>query len=134
MAYINAEQVSQIRKALKANFPGFKFSVRKDRNSSVDVTVLSGPVSFDDALTVQKSYYDPEKVGTKRDYVDVNPYHCNEDNYGKDATLLNQMLEVIKTGSDRKYFDESDAMTDYFHVAFYYSLKIGTYDKPYEVK
>jgi hypothetical protein len=29
------------------------------------------------------------------------------------------------------YFDESDAMTDYFHTAFYTHLSIGKWDQDY---
>ena len=34
--------------------------------------------------------------------------------------------------ASRKYFDHSDAMTDYFHTAFYTHLNIGQWDKDYE--
>ena len=30
-------------------------------------------------------------------------------------------------------FDKSDPMTDYFHVGYYISVRIGSYDKPYEL-
>ena len=30
-------------------------------------------------------------------------------------------------------FDKSDPMTDYFHVGYYISVNIGSYDKPYEL-
>ena len=31
-------------------------------------------------------------------------------------------------------FDDSDAMTDYFHTNFYLTLAIGSYRKPYKVE
>ena len=40
---------------------------------------------------------------------------------------------IIKTGSDRKWFDKSDSMTDYFHVAFYIHLYVGHHEKGYEM-
>ena len=48
MAYINAKDVQAIRKELKENFKDFKFSITKSHSSSVNVTILSGPVDFSD--------------------------------------------------------------------------------------
>jgi len=29
------------------------------------------------------------------------------------------------------FFDESDAMTDYFHLSHYTDINVGTWNKPY---
>ena len=47
------------------------------------------------------------------------------------------MVDIIKTapvsvGGDA-WFDKSDAMTDYFHTAYYFHLNIGRWDKPYQL-
>jgi hypothetical protein len=38
------------------------------------------------------------------------------------------MFEVMKS---QNWYDESDITTDYFHTAYYLSLSIGKWDKPY---
>jgi hypothetical protein len=128
MAYINKDDVAQIRNELKAAFPKFKFGVRKDNGLAVDVTIKSGPANFDSLFTHGKGYSQ------------INQYHLG--NYGEHAEFLRKVLDIIKTAPSRGegfnkgrgWFDESDAMTDYFHCAYYIHLNIGSWNKPYEVK
>ena len=127
MAYINAKEVAAIRVELKAEFPEFKFSVRKGYNgSSVDVTVISGPVDFAEVFN--------DEYSNSRKYAQINHYHLY--NYGKYEAFFAKVLEIIKCAPARAggkaFFDKSDAMTDYFHVAYYMSINVGAWDKPYE--
>jgi hypothetical protein len=133
MAYINAEQVKAIRLALKKEFPEFKFSVTKRHHSEVDVRLMSGP-SFDK----QKLWHRGEEVVVDLNNMDtwstINHYHTHW--YGKYEEFFNKIIEIIKTapfkaGVGDLWFDESDSMTDYFHTAYYMSIGIGKWDKPY---
>jgi hypothetical protein len=122
MAYISAQDVKAIREELKAEFPKFKFGVRKGSGSlSVDVTVKSGTADFSDIFT----------HGTG--YAQINQYHLG--NYGDHQTVLAKINEIMHNAPGRAggkvFFDESDAMTDYFHTAFYTHLQIGSWDQPY---
>ncbi|CAB4241639.1 hypothetical protein UFOVP71_177 [uncultured Caudovirales phage] len=125
MAYISAQDVKAIREELKAEFPKFKFGVRKGSGSlSVDVTIKSGTSDFSDIFTHGQGY------------AQINQYHLG--NYGDHQTVLSKINEIMhnapgRVDPSRKYFDESDAMTDYFHTAFYTHLQIGAWDKPYTV-
>ena len=122
MAYITAEDVKAIREELKAAFPKWKFSVRKGSGSlSVDVNILKGTAAFEG-----------------KDYAQVNQYwidsHWQDED---DRAVLNKINEIMhnapgRKNADRKFFDHSDAMTDYFHTAFYTHLSIGQWDKRYE--
>ncbi len=120
MAYISADDVKAIRTELKQAFPTWKFAVRKGSGSlSVDVTILQGTARFDGNTNTQ-----------------VNPYwieqHWKDE---EDRAVLTKINEIMHNAPGRAggrvYFDESDAMTDYFHTAFYTHLSIGTWDKPY---
>ena len=122
MAYISANEVAAIRKELKAQFPKFRFGVRKGSGSlSVDVTVKSGPTDFSDIF---------HNVG----HGQINHHWlCN---YGKHQAFFEQIMRIIKiapstVAGGRRWFDESDAMTDYFHTAFYIHLNVGEWNKPY---
>jgi hypothetical protein len=123
MAYISAQDVAAIRTELKQAFPGWKFGVRKGAGSlSVDVTVLQGDVDFSENL--------------QNGYAQVNQYWIND--HWKDAgarEALNKINEIMHNAPGRaggqKFFDESDAMTDYFHTAFYTHLSIGAWNKNY---
>jgi len=122
MAYISANEVAAIRKELKAQFPEFRFGVRKGSGSlSVDVTVKSGPTDFSDIF---------HNVG----YGQINHHWlCN---YGKHQAFFEQIMRIVKIApgtvpGGRRWFDESDAMTDYFHTAFYIHLSVGSWNQPY---
>jgi len=121
MAYIRTDEVAAIRGQLKAKFPQLKFSVRKQHHSSVIVTIKSGTVDFSELLD-------------EHGYAQTNQYWLSR--MGKHQALFEKIYEVIKTApasvpGGRAWFDESDSMTDYFHTAFYMSVNIGSYDRPY---
>ena len=124
MAYINAEDVKAIRKELKEAFPKFKFGVRKTSTGGrVDVTVKQGPTDFSDICRGDT-------------YAQINPYHTGM--YGEHSKFFEQVIEIIKTAPMRGngynkegWYDRSDAMTDYFDTAYYMSLNVGSYNKPY---
>ena len=119
MAYINKDQVKQIRESLKKEFPEIKFSVRKENYSSVHVTILKSPYNFSDLPN-----YRPDSSTS------VNHFRVPDCVHRR---LFEKILMIIKTGSDRKWFDKSDSMTDYFHVAFYIHLYVGHWEKGYEM-
>lgn len=108
MAYINAQETAQIRNALKVAFPTIKFSVRKEHSMSLHVTVLKGDLDLIDGQ--------------------INQYYLERTAHPE---FWEKVLEIIKTGSDRKWFDESDSQSDYFHTAFYIHLRVGDWKKPY---
>jgi len=125
MAFLNSNDVAQIRKELKEAFPKFKFGVRKGSGSlSVDVTIKSGPADF----------VDPHGRG----YIQVNQYHLG--NYGPHEQFLRKIVDIIKTAPSRGegfhkgdvWYDRSDAMTDYFDVSYYFHINIGAWNKPYQ--
>ena len=126
MAYINAEEVKSIREALKAKYPNFKFSVRKGAGgSSVDVTIQEGPTSFNDLFT--------DAYSQAKKYVQINPYWTS--NYGEHAGFFDELVKIIKTApaqaGGKAWYNNSDAMTDYFDTAFYTHLNIGAWNKNY---
>jgi hypothetical protein len=120
MAYISKEDVQAIRQELKQQFPKWKFSVRKGAGSlSVDVNILQGTASFEG-----------------KDYAQVNQYwikdHWKDEDDCQVLTTINEIMHNAPgRAGGRVYFDESDAMTDYFHTAFYTHLSIGQWDKRY---
>ena len=121
MAYISKEDVAAIRQELKQQFPKWKFAVRKGSGSlSVDVNILQGTAAFEG-----------------KDYAQVNQYWIGEHWKDEDdKQVLEKINEIMHNAPGRAggrvYFDESDAMTDYFHTAFYTHLSIGQWDKKYQ--
>jgi hypothetical protein len=130
MAYITADDVKAIRNELKVAFPKWKFSARKGSGSlSVDVTILKGTVDFSEGF---------KDSWNNRRHCQVNQYWIDSNWTSAEAReALNRINEIMhnapgRANADRKFFDHSDAMTDYFHTAFYTHLSIGEWDKDYE--
>jgi hypothetical protein len=121
MAYIRAEEVKAIRDELKLAYPKFKFGVRKNAyGSTVQVTIKQGPADFSD-------------ICDDSGYKQINHYHLG--NYGHHQKFFEDIEKIIKTApvkaGGREWYDESDAMTDYFNTAYYFDISIGNYDQPY---
>jgi hypothetical protein len=128
MAYISAEDVKAIRTELKQEFPKFKFAVRKGSGSlSVDVVIKQATFAFEEQFT--------NSMGKR--YAQVNQYWIN-DHFSDDMEreFISRVNEIMHNAPGRAggrvYFDESDAMTDYFHTAFYTHLSIGEWDSEYK--
>jgi hypothetical protein len=125
MAYISAQDVKAIRAELKEKFPKWKFSVRKGSGSlSVDVNIMQGTESFDDQFS------------NGRRYAQVNQYwiadHFKDSSERQAIEMINEIMHNAPgRAGGKQYFDESDAMTDYFHTAFYTHLSIGKWDQDY---
>ena len=114
MAYINSQQVKQIRKSLKKEFPEIKFSVRKENKTSVHVSILKSPYDFSDLPNYRPDYY-----------TSVNRFRVPDCTHRK---LLEKILEIVRTESERVWFDKSDSMTDYSYTAFYIHLYVGHWE------
>jgi hypothetical protein len=134
MAYISATEVKAIREQLKTRFPEFKFGARKGAGSlSVDVTIKQGPVDF---IGNYNETIDSRPGGLRGGspadrYLQVNQFWFQDHFTGRAQAVIAEVLRIIKTAPDRKWYDNSDAMTDYFDTAFYIHLSIGEWNKPY---
>jgi hypothetical protein len=126
MAHISAAEVQAIRTELKANFPKWRFGVRKSTSGlSVTVTIKQGTLSFERQF----------KQGKK--HVQVNPYWIQD--HFQDAAerqVIEQINEIMHNAPGRAggrvYFDNSDIQSDYFSTAFYTHLQIGDWDRDYQ--
>lgn len=130
MAYITTEEVREIRNALKEKFgkQGLKFSVKNAHKMEVIVSIKSGKTDFSDI------WADKKEGDYGFGYAQINQYHLHH--YPKHEKLFGEIIDIIKTApakakNGREWFDESDAMTDYFNVCYYFSLNVGSWDKPY---
>ncbi|MDX1532591.1 MAG: LPD29 domain-containing protein [Nitrosopumilaceae archaeon] len=109
MAYIDKETVKKIRTAVKKAYPEIKFSIRTHNHSKIYVTIMKSPY-FEDCEHHWMMQY-------------------SNDLTGKPKEIVETIDNIIRT--EGNYFDESDAMTDYFHTAFYYDIGVGKWDNPH---
>ena len=140
MAYISANDVAAIRAELKQAFPGWKFAVRKGSGSlSVDVSILQGTVDFIEDYCAKGVDEREAGYARKNRNIQINQYWI-KDHWGhapKACAALVKINEIMHNAAGRaggkKFYDNSDAMTDYFDTAFYTHLSIGQWNKPYTV-
>ena len=137
MAYISTEEVKAVRVALKERFKNkLKFSVRREHYSSLNVSIVSGEINFFDGSLNRKDKYHPDAVGHVFDgHEQINEYY--PEYYGKHEMLIAEIINIMKTApanvkGGRAWYDNSDAMVDYFDTAYYTHLNIGKWNKPYE--
>jgi hypothetical protein len=127
MAYIGADSVKAIRNALKAEFPEIKFSVTLDNHSSVNVSIMESPYNLINEHTCDES-------DIKFGYTNINHYYT--DRYPH-QNLYQRIWDIVKIApfnagtEDEPWYDRSDIMTDYFDVSYYFTLRVGKWNKAY---
>ena len=136
MAYISTDDVKHIRNTLKTELPQYKFSVVRDHTSSVTIALMKGP-AFKDYEYFDR-YTHETKIGTlNKDHHQINQYHL-EDFYGKEnAKVLDKIHSIALTAPAKNggkvWYNNSDAMIDYFDTAYYVHIEVGKWNKQYEV-
>lgn len=115
MAYVDQDLKKQLVSAVKAELKKVlgddtlkvTFSVRN--NSEIVATISEGTIDF----------------GTE--YQQVNHYYIDSHYAGK----AQDALMAIKRGLSSQHWDKSDVYTDYVNTAYYMSINIGRWNKPY---
>lgn len=136
MAYMNQEQKARIATTLKPILAkyGVKGSLSVRNHSSIVLTLKSGKIDFigNSNRVCGNNHYQVSRgfSHNTNGYDQVNPYWF-QDHYDGDAKAF--LTEAFKALKSADWYDESDAMTDYFNIAYYVDVNIGKWDKPYEV-
>ena len=117
MAYVNKETKKELAPAIKKVLAeyGVKGTIRINNHSMLVVTLRKVPDGLFTAEEIENG---------------VNVYHIDRFFEGTAKKFLNKLLDAMK---GPKYFNNDDAMTDYFHRSHYTDIKIGEYGKPVEV-
>ena len=118
MAYVSQSMKKELAPGIKAvlNRYGMKGSIRVRNHSTLCVTVKSGAIDFSEYMRGEA-------------YIDVNEYWIDQHYAGIVSDFLNELLDAMKGPN---YFNNDDAMTDYFHRSHYTDICIGTaWNKPY---
>jgi len=137
MAYMDQTRKAKITKALKPILAKYKVkgSLSVRNHSTIVLTLKSGAIDFignsnrvcgNDFYQVQRGF-----KPTTSGYDQVNPYWF-QDHYDGDAKAF--LTEAFKALKSADWYDESNAMIDYFNIAYYVDINIGKWDKPYIVQ
>lgn len=113
-----------LRKKLKKQFPKCKFSVTAERANCLKVALMRADFM---PFTKEALENNPDKTLYKQ----LNHFYIMEDNQLTDTAK--EVLVKVKEWANEENYDNSDAMTDYFDVGYYFRLDIGKWDKPFEL-
>ena len=106
-----------------------KARINVDNHSSISGNIKSGPIYFIGEAN-KKNMEIAERRGTpyyeNDGYIQVNPYY--PETYGAASNFLEELVDAMK---GPKYFNNDDAMTDYFHRSHYTDIEIGQYNRAY---
>ena len=133
MAYMSQETKAKIAPKIKAILArnGLKGSLAVQNYSTLVLNIKSGKIDFIKNFneTCDLRYGSPVRFTPATHSIDVNPYHYRDHFNGKAKEVIGQLLAALHEGNH----DNSDIQTDYFDVGWYVSLKIGKWNKPYEL-
>lgn len=139
MAYFNQEKKKQVAPQIKAVLKkyGVKGSIAVENHSTLVVNIKSGKLDFINAAqkaadakngSLFKANY------TETGYIQVNRYHDADDHRRVGENEIADFLdELVQAMLGAGWYDRSDIMTDYFDTAYYLSINIGKWNKPYEL-
>ena len=133
MAYMDQTKKATIAANLKPILKkhGVKASLSVHDHSTIVVTLKNGAIDFIGNYNKKsKEKYGHEDNICRDSYMDINPYWYQEQFTDEAKAFLDEVIVAVKSAG---WFDKSDMMTDYFHVAYYYDIKVGRWDKPYQV-
>ena len=131
MAYMNQERKAKISAALRPVLAryGVKGTLSVRNHMAIVLTLKSGAIdfiqNFNETHDTQGRPFQPAQ-----DYLDVNPYWFQDHFSGTAKAFLTEAFQALRAAD---YYDNSDAMTDYFDTAYYYDLQIGRWNRPYTV-
>ena len=133
MAYYSQDRkksvAPKVRTLLKEY--GLKGSLSVDNYSTVVLTIREGKLDF--IRNYNEMVETPNSMNSNPihtdGYMNVNVYWYKDHFSGKVKEFFTKILRVLNEGNH----NNSDAMTDYFHVGWYVDVNVGRWDKNYKL-
>ena len=134
MAYMSQENKKLIAPQIKAVLKkyGMKGSIGVRHHSSLVVTLASGKLDIIGNL-IEVGRTDWATKEQAPDYFDVNPYWLDDSYSGEVLAFLKELKAAMNgegSGGEQN-FDKSDIMSDYHHVGWYITIRVGRWDKAF---
>ena len=117
MAYVSQDDKKTLAPAIKAVLKKYKVkaSIAVRHHSTLVVNIKEGSVPFKSS-----------------DHYQVNEYHY-ENHYADNPTLVSFLSELLSAMKGPDYYNNDDAMTDYYNRSHYTDINFGKWDQPYKV-
>lgn len=133
MAYMSQERKRALTPGIKAVLKkyGVKATIGVHNHSTIVVICREGPLDIianAHECAQAGADYNPAAWENCR-YLTVNKYWVDSNYTGTVKDFLNELIAACNVGNH----DRSDIQSDYFDVGWYIDIRVGTWDKPYEV-
>jgi hypothetical protein len=117
MAYVSQEKKKALAPAIKAVLKKYKMkaSIAVRHHSTLVVNIKEGAVPFKES-----------------DHYSVNEYHY-ESHYADNPTLVSFLSELLSAMKGPEYYNNDNAMIDYYDRSHYTDINFGKWDQPYKV-
>lgn len=134
MAYISQDEKKTIENRIKPILKeyGIRGTFSVHHKMELVLTLWEGPIDF------VSNFNETMYVGTYRHfepvtdgYFSINEYHYENEFSGIALEFLQKVIPAMKTDD---WYCNDDIQSDYFDRKYYYSVKVGTWNKPYVVK
>lgn len=104
-------------------------------HSSISLNIKSGKIDFIENYLAENTNRQPMAADNviyirEKRVLNINKYWYQEHFSGKAKKFFDEAFKALKSAD---YYDNSDAMTDYFDTSYYFGINVGKWDKPYEV-
>lgn len=139
MSYVSEQVINKARAALKAlnKEYGVKATLSGKNSSSLTLKISEGSIDFIgnycDTIIERKHYMNDADSVVKyvqtSGSIQINQYYLDTQFSGKALEYLEKAKAIMHVD----HWDKSDIMTDYFHCAYYVSMNVGRWDKPYKL-
>jgi len=140
MAYMNQEKKKAIAPNIKAVLKkyGMKGTIGVRNHMSLVVNIKEGKLDLlgsaqkHNDMVAERRGQQSYPVGT---YLQVNEHHAaNWSREAGDNKIADFYDELIAAMKGAGWYNNSDAMIDYFDIAYYIDINVGQWDKPYNLK
>ena len=138
MAYISQDEKKELAPGIKKDLKqyGIKGTIAINHYSTLVVNIKEGKLDLVGAMNRQSKRF-AERHGREymedlTGYFQANPYNDKNDYLEFDSNIADFYGDLVKAMKGTKWFNNSDMMTDYFHIAWYLSINVGRSSKqPY---
>ena len=132
MAYMNQDKKAKLAPGIKAVLKkyGVKGTLAVRNYSTLVLNIKEGPIGFIGNYNEVRLDRRTNPDDLAKDYLSLNPYWYQEHFTGECKEFFDEVFKAIKSAD---WYDESDAMTDYFNTAYYFDINVGQWNKPYQL-
>ena len=118
MAYVSQADKKRLAPGIKAVLAKYdmKGTIAVRNHRTLVVKLRSGRIDFAPYMHARDTH------------IDVNVYWIDSHYSGVARDFLNELLAAMKGD---QYFNDDDAMTDYFSRSHYTDIEVGAWNKPY---